>query len=1013
LGGFLSVMESLAVFPRENAPTNFCSPALADKQRSLLGDFVRQPSWLWLTHVAPLALLLARSGHVYVIIAGDMSAGQRRVSLALGMVVAAVAIGAGAVAIRSQRARHLLSDAQCAALLAASLAVLGAAVLFCWTTIPDTELEWVANRWELLSEAVSLAMPGAFYTILVLGSRPLRRHGGAESGLLILGAALGAAFLYGFAAGCASIARPLRLPDGLALPLVILGVLGGGVLVTAAVTRATLIAYTSIRRMNPWLQRGFMFVVACAGPLAGLCLNQSVPFPVDFQAPIIYLLAILNGIVLMLPVVRSLFWHRAIWLAQCVLFPFSAYFFLVFLPWLPLSLFAVIAAGAGFLMLVPLVLGIAHAYRLADGFREEVRDGRAWPVALLGLGAVLLLPALGLDSAWHDRVALDDALAYLYSPDYRHDITFPGGLPALASALQHLREVKHGIFLPFLTPLYDRIVFHGLVLPDAKIDELQAAFFGEAAVAQAGVFLRSRNPGDNTWPAPLSPSRDVILDNVQVTAQPEGASSTARLLLTMRNLGPGGAEFSATIHLPEGVYMSGFALQMNGDFVPARIVERKTAQWVYEKIATARCDPALLVYDSRASLSLRVSPFAAGEIRQARLDLVYANGAPLTVTFDNADVPLPVVPTVGATACVTESAGVALADFSRTPQWKLRRTPYLDILIDCSRGASYSAASLARAIDQARRAFPDATLARVTAINYEAREIVPNLVPLAQLNAVAIHDALLPSRGGLLQDRFLKRGLLLAHDLMQTSPDQARLRPQFVLISSTGQSGRRENDLTDFLRLAPDARVILAEDSDGQLNGEDLVSHQPMSTAPTPVILWRWDNHYEASAADVPAMLTFPGDLHSAAPQIYDPQRGQFISAPIGAIIPCDSRFADGVRTWAAQDAAEFNPHLLNEGAGALVALSEQTGILVPGSSYIAVDSETEGRAMEEKEKQKLQNNPVYELEDPIATPEPATWLLLAFGLLAVTARAARSGAKAAGASGTRPCCPPRSCRGP
>ncbi len=108
-----------------------------------------------------------------------------------------------------------------------------------------------------------------------------------------------------------------------------------------------------------------------------------------------------------------------------------------------------------------------------------------------------------------------------------------------------------------------------------------------------------------------------------------------------------------------------------------------------------------------------------------------------------------------------------------------------------------------------------------------------------------------------------------------------------------------------------------------------------------------------------------------------------------------------------------IHPHLLKDGAAALIAMSKQTGILIPGSSYVAVDSAAQERAMEEKEKQKLQNNPVYELEEPVATPEPATWLLLGLGLLAVIARAARSDAKAAGASGKRPCCRPRSCRGP
>ncbi len=112
---------------------------------------------------------------------------KRRISFASGIVLAAVVICPGLVAIWNQRKRRLLSDAQCAALLAMSLAVLGASVLFCWTAIPGAELEWIANRWELLSEAASLAMPGGFYAILVLSSRQLRRHGGAECLVLLFG----------------------------------------------------------------------------------------------------------------------------------------------------------------------------------------------------------------------------------------------------------------------------------------------------------------------------------------------------------------------------------------------------------------------------------------------------------------------------------------------------------------------------------------------------------------------------------------------------------------------------------------------------------------------------------------------------------------------------------------------------------------------------------------------------------------------------------------------------------
>ena len=993
-------MESLAVPPSGIAPPISKASPQAREPRPLIGDFIRRPAWLWLTHVAPLALLLASASHTYAIIASDMSATQRQASLALGIALVTIATGVGVMAIRTQRARQLLSNRQCALLLTLSLVVMTGLVAFCWTVIPDMEMEWLSNRWELLNEAFCLGMPGAFYAILILASRPLRRHGGAEFGVIVFLTALGGVFFYGLTMGLERIMRPSILPEWAGITFMMISVAASGTLVTAAITRSTLVAYTAIRRSHPILQRCFMFIVACAGPIGGLYLNKTIPFPVDFQAPVIYILAFLNGSLLLLPTVRSIFWHRAIWLAQCVLFPFSAYFFIVFLPWLPLSLFAMIACGAGFLMLVPLVLGISHACRIADGFREEIRDGRAWPVAAMGLTAILILPALGAADMWRDREALDEALTYIYSPDYRNDVTFPGSLPALASSLQHLRDAKQGIFLPFLTPLYNQIVFHGLVLPDAKIKELQAAFFGDASTAKAGYLMRSPLSDDNGWwGGTIRPDNNVSLEEVKATEQATGATSTAQLLLTMRGGHGGfdsvGSEFSTSVHLPEGVYITGFSLKIGNEFVPARIVEKKTALWVYEKITQVHCDPGIVTFNSRTDLTLKVAPFSENEVRQARLDLVYANGTPVTITIGDKDVQLgakssPTAP-LAVTTCVTSAGSIALADLANTANWQLKRTPYLDILIDCSRGANYSAASLAHAISQARAAFPDAKLARVTAINFEAQDIVTNPIPIGQLDTAVIAHDLLPSRGGLLQDRFLKRDLLLAHDRMQTSADQARMRPQFILISSLGQGGRREDRLADFLRLVPDARVILTEDSDGQLSGEDLVSRDPATVANIPpVTLWRWDNHYTVSAADAHTTLTFPGDLPANGLQIYNPQLGQFAAMPTGPAIPPNSRFADGVRTWAAQDEAELNPHLLKDDAATLIGLSKHTGILVPDSSYIAVESMAEWRAMEEKEKQKLKNNQVFEFEEPVAPPEPATWVLLALGLLVLALKRRR-----------------------
>lgn len=967
--------------------------------RPLVGDELRRPAWLWLTHVVPTVLAFLSGAYTYSIIAGDMSAGEKQATLAQAIVLVAVALLSATLALAKQRRSALLSNADYAGLLAMSVSVVATGIIFTFFTIPFSLPEWIAGREELLCRFACLGMIGAFYSILVLSAYPLRSHGGIEflKAVGVIAACAGALFIY----LQIQIATHFSFPQWLIWTVLWVSLFVGATLITAAVTRLTLIAYTAVRRMRPYLQQALMFVIAVAGPLAGLWLNRTIPFPSDFQAPIVYLLAVVNGGILMLPVVRSIGWHRVIWLAQCVMFPFSAYFLIVFLPWMPLSVFAMIAIGSGFLMLAPVVLGIAHGYRVVDGYREEVRDGVWWKPALAGLAAVLVLPAALGWNMWQDRRTLDQALDYVYAPDYRTDVTFPGDLGRLRNSLQHLRDMKHGIFLPFISPAYNAVVFHGLVLPDARIEYLQHAFFGGAQTAKSAPNLMMRSnsafaqDSSGSWRAPGPPTGGVMKD-VQVVAHPEQGFTVSHLTLEMTNPGSAQTEFVTTIQLPEGVYVSNFGLVINHELVPARIVEKKTAMWVFEKITAVRRDPGLLIYKNRTELELRIFPFAAGETRRAEIELIHPNASRLPIMIGDKTVELnPDAPTdlTALATCVTPSGSVAIADGKALAALGVNRKPYLDVLIDCSSGSSYSASELAQALDKARAAFPDARLARVTAVNYEARDIVSGLKPVAQLDPAEIQRQLLPLRGGFLEDRFLKRGLLQACDTMQKDEATALLRPQFVVISSAGQPGMRDSGLESFLRLVPDARIVYTEKPAGQAGLQDMTNLTTTipDAKPDAILLWQWSGHYAATPAGGRALATFPGNT-TGQPLVYDAATGKF-TAPATAIgIAGNSRFGDGVRTWAAQDEAALDPALLQNGAAALIGLSKQTRILIPDSSFIAVETSSQWRAMEEKEKQKLANKQVFEIEEPVSTPEPSTWILLLAGiaLLALNQRRLR-----------------------
>jgi len=103
----------------------------------------------------------------------------------------------------------------------------------------------------------------------------------------------------------------------------------------------------------PQAKRAAIVVCALVLPLGRPAPHRSIPFPEDFQAWEVTRWSS--------PTRRS--WgsrhsstragHGLSFYLLCATFPFSLYFFIVFLPYTPLSILAVIVMGAGFLVLTP------------------------------------------------------------------------------------------------------------------------------------------------------------------------------------------------------------------------------------------------------------------------------------------------------------------------------------------------------------------------------------------------------------------------------------------------------------------------------------------------------------------------------------------------------------------------------------------------------------------------------------------------------------------------------------
>lgn len=997
--------------PSPAAPESFGAPRPGERP-PILSPATRNPGhllWVW---TLPQVFLLLMNVRSLGMIWGEMSEAQRVTGRWILGSEIAMLVGIGAFVSVLRRSGKPVSWALQWPLFAVAVAYLWLVFMASGSMIPASVSLWILPPQDFLYYQFAFVMPAAFFAAMQLACFETKLPRGTDIGLS-LATLFGVPFLAVIGVQALSHLRLFRhLPE----TLFAIVFLCGTILAIGALLRLVVMAYVGVRRKGPVALAIFTALVALAAPLGGLFLNRKIPFPADFQSLGVYALAALNGVVLLLPNFRSLRLHRAVWLAQCALFPFTLYFFVVFLPFLPLSLLAMIVMGAGFLILTPTALFVLHGQRILDGYRNEVRDGGRLLPALLGTAAVLAIPAAYTAHALHNHAVLSRAVDHAYTPDYRAS-GFRGNPASVGRALLGLRDFKSGIQLPFLSDYYNWLVFDGLVLPDEKMAHLHRLFLGrempEASRRMGESLFFGESPGrsrrstfmETRGEAPPPPQEVLLEKMVPITEAEDSQTERTRITLTMRNTADAVSEFATTVHVPEGVLVSGFWLHIGPERVPGRIFEKKTALWVYQKIRdVTRRDPGILLYTGPETLDLRVYPFAARETRTVELEFLRPVSQAASVqigkeTFALGDSSQPKQIALAQTGESGAALVVPPGNLADLP--RLSRQPYLHFIVDRSASSTLEGAALRETLVRLAGQFPAAKQCAITAANFDAVELTSGLIGV---DALAHWDpeqlSRLPRQGGFAQDRALKRVLLRAADDLRTGTPEALSRfPLPIIVRGSASTPVLEGELAEFGERVPDVGGYFVSVDGGALSAQRWDASQTASftaeQAPHPVVLFKTGGAIAAATADRPtaALMALTGG-HGEL-QVWGSAVGAW--KPVSHIdLPSGGRYARGAGAWLEQKALVEEPSLGKDALRRLVALSRATGVIVPATSYIVVENSAQWRKLEETEKKKLANNAALELEE---TPEPSTALLLACGGAALLARR-RRGRKVGGFTG-------------
>jgi hypothetical protein len=957
-------------------------------ERPLLPAVLSGPAaflWLW---VLPMAVLLLLNLQGFWLIEGNMDQGQRDkavlfgfsglVNLLVGVVLYVVARRPG----QNSDASLFRQAAWGLPAIAVQIAYLWLAVVWMSEILPVSVTVWIYPPERFLFNQFAFAMLPLFLGILRLAcARPATGIGKVIA--VNLGLAVAAPVLLYVAF------QAFRFFDTrfeFAGIIVATGIIALGLVMFFGLIRASMLALRHVQKWGATAERIAIVFFALVMPLGGLALNRGIPFPVDFQAWEVYALVVGNTAILLLASRQHASWPRLSYCLLCATFPFSLYFFIVFLPYTPLSILAVIAAGAGFLVLTPTFLFILHLHLLHKAHRHVLPGQSRLRLTLVGLLCCLLLPAFFTVRGLADKAALHAALDYVFAPTIESGtIAYPGSQANLRRALRNHRSYKNGIYYPLLSDYYSWLVFDNLVLPDDKLARLENTFVGAAgstqntdALRSRGNFFGERSVRDRTrMPRATPPPRTVEVSRLDVSARSAGdQNSVVTLALTLQNAGQIGAEYQKTLPLPAGIFVNGFRLHIDGVPVPGRIFEKKTALWVYTMIRDSeRRDPGLLFYNTPDELELRVFPVNPGKPTTVEIEFL----APGTFTTESvaADSKDPAVvlaqwgrllrPQIARDA----RDNVVASGLGALPLPMVEREPYLHLIVDRSVDNGF-AEDLATAVRHLKAKFPAAHQARVTLANYNVIDLVTPLTSLDELTAHHASDLAraLPPAGGCAMD------LALAHALRQHCElDLDRIsptggvppRPVFVILSRKAVTRTLEIDVT---RAWADLLPVLEIHELG-VDGT-LTTLQNSGYAATPLL--RLGDSVRPLVAGLATRFKATGE--SDRLEYWSPETSAWRPVAGATTQLSSGNWSRAVSLQLQQQDQVRDPGGSGIDLKTLVKASRESGVLLAATSYIVVENSAQWRMLESSERQKLGQNTALSFRE---TPAPPA-LIVAFG---------------------------------
>ena len=377
---------------------------------------------------------------------------------------------------------------------------------------------------------------------------------------------------------------------------------------------------------------GYSFLVAFLAlflPLFCLVLNNGIDNGMfgDFSGAWFYLLAIINGAAMLIP-------RKNKWLTLVTLFFKSAGFLYVF--YFAVTMIRYAPVGVAFfafllplLVLTPIPLFVLELFQIIDDFKYLKQHFSGLRISAVFACGMLALCIGVAGNGYAQKVNFDNAMCYLNEAEQEYP---PVKVPMLKASLRYMRYGSELFFgrsgsneydsiagPPILSEFYHRVFFAGKTIDNEIYEQLSRIFAPENADAW-------HRPSDSGVEFRTEESKDVKLAGLKTETRFDETAGVykAWVHLTLKNESAWpNQEYAVKFTLPDGVFVSGYYLDVFGTRKAGIVAEKNAAKSLYNSIVSWKKDPGIICYAQGNTVELRVFPFGERETRQTGFELTF------------------------------------------------------------------------------------------------------------------------------------------------------------------------------------------------------------------------------------------------------------------------------------------------------------------------------------------------------------------------------------------------------